>query len=168
LQGFLDLLIVNTVGLSAILISCSFTAQGHARPIYLRQSTISQQIAPPVQEKLSRTAAQKKIDSHLLDAIRCSRAKPNCGVRLTQDELVKTDSKGRVRVDIRAKVTPKTLAVVRKLGGRVIAVFKQYQSIEALLPLNRLETLARSNEVKFIGIPAAPMTSELPLKPNKQ
>lgn len=70
-------------------------------------------------------------------------------------------------MDIRAKVTPKVLALVRKLGGRVIVVFKQYHSIEALLPLIRLEELAQSNDVRFIGLPATAMTSELPLKPNE-
>jgi hypothetical protein len=100
----------------------------------------------------------------LLYALKCSRVKSGCVGRPT-DELVAIDRKGYVRVDIRAKVTPKILTLVRKFGGKVIAVFEQYHSIEAVVPLNRLEDLAQSNEVKFIGLPAQPMTSEQPLKP---
>jgi hypothetical protein len=156
---------VDIVIFSAIIISC-FAQQDRARTICSHRSATPQQTSTLAQEKRLRTPAQKKIDSHLLQAVKCSRVKSDCE-GLPTDDLVEIDSKGRVRVDIRAKATPKILALVRKLGGKVVVVLTQFQSIEALVPLNRLEDLAQAKEVKFIGLPAKPMTSEVPPKSNE-
>ena len=158
---------MNIVTWSAIIISCYLPQQGGPHARYVLQNPVSQTQVPfPADEKRSRTPAQKKIDPHLLYALRCSKTKSDCASR-PPDDLVKIDKKGRVRVDIRAKSNPKLLALVRKLGGNIINVFDQYHSIEALMPLSQLETLALSNDVKFIGLPAMPMTSKPPVKTNK-
>src|SRR3954451_7522026 len=72
----------------------------------------------PVKEKLNRTPAQRKIDSHLLRAIQSQRAgtfDPNA------DSLLAFDDKGRVKVSIRVNVTSSLLARIRKEGGKVIS-----------------------------------------------
>jgi hypothetical protein len=154
---------VNIVIWSAIIFGCSF-AQQAIQMNFLPRGATTQQTPSLAEEKRSRTPAQKKIDSHLLNALKCSKAKAGCQ-SLATDDLVKIDRQGRVRVDIRVKVTPQALTRVRQLGGKIIAVYKQYQSIEAQFPLSRLEDLAKSDDVKFIGLKAQPMTSELPRKP---
>jgi hypothetical protein len=111
--------------------------------------------APP-DEKESRTPAQKKLDSQLLYALyerRGERAR-----RGTPESDVEVDERGRVLVDIRARVSRGLLARVRRLGGEVISTSESYNTIMARFPLERLETLAARGDVRFIG-PAAKATT---------
>jgi len=113
----------------------------------------------PNQEKDQRTLAQQKIDSQLLYAIYQMRGEAeNKGVPTEPIQLDK-DAKGRVLVDIRAPVTKKVLALVKKFGGNIVSSSERYQSIIAYLPLGKLEALAGSREVKFIAPKAQSMTN---------
>lgn len=113
----------------------------------------SRQAVEQSREKESRTPAQQKIDSQLLQAIRQRRRRPATGGDLAGETPIRIDSAGRTRVDIRAKVTPRLLTRVRKLGGTVLASFAQYDTIDAVMPLDKLEALATLSDVKFIGPP---------------
>ena len=109
-------------------------------------------------EKEARTAAQQKIDSQLLYAIYQMRGEakkkgtPTTPIRLRKDE------KGRVLVDVRAQVTEKLVRNITKLGGIVSSRSERYHSILAYVPLGKIETLAESKDVKFIGPAAESMT----------
>lgn len=100
-------------------------------------------------EKESRTPAQRKLDSQLLYALyerRGERVR-----RGTPKSDVEVDARGRVFVDIRARVSKSLLARVRRLGGEVVSSSEPYDSILARFPLERLETLAAREDVRFVG-----------------
>jgi len=106
-------------------------------------------------EKATRTAAQKKIDSQLLYALKQKRGETR-GVPTERIKL-DLDQKGRALVDITAIVTPEVLAQIRKLGGELISNDPQYHAIRARLALEKLEALAKRNDVRFIAPPAQAM-----------
>lgn len=103
-------------------------------------------------EKESRTPAQKKIDSQLLYALKQKRGITK-GVP-TERITLELDQEGRALVDITAHVTTEVLAQIRKLGGTVISNDARYHTIRAGLALEKLEALAKRKDVMFIA-PAA-------------
>ena len=107
-----------------------------AQPGGTLPQTTEQQIEALLIQKAQRTAAQRKLSSHLLDAWRTGRGQP------AADE--------RVKVDIRADVTPAVLARIRDLGGTVLNSVPQYRAIRARLPLSALESLATLDAVQSI------------------
>ncbi len=111
------------------------------------------------QEKDQRTSEQQKIDSQLLYAIYQMRGEAEAKGVPTEPIPLEKDAKGRVLVDIRAPVTRKLLARIKKLSGTVVSSSEQYHSIIAYLPLGKLEALASSREVKFIAPKAQSMTN---------
>jgi len=111
-------------------------------------------------EKSSRTAAQKKIDSQLLYALKQKRGITK-GVP-TEPIEIEVDQKGRAVVVITAIVTPQVRAEIRKLGGEVISDDARYHTIRAMLALEKLEALARLKDVRFIAPPAKAMNSGKP------
>lgn len=113
----------------------------------------------PIQEKEQRTAEQKKIDSQLLYAIYQMRGEAAAKGAPTDPIPLEKDDKGRVLIDVRAPVTKKLLARIGKLGGAVVSSSERYDSIIAYLSLEKLESLARSREVKFIAPKAQSMTN---------
>jgi hypothetical protein len=96
-----------------------------------------------------RLEAEKKIDSRLLHVIRRYNGSSNPADVHETDIVV--DAKCRVPIDVRAKVTPDVLSLIKKLGGEVTASYPAYNSIESLFPLEKLENLAASRQVLFIG-----------------
>jgi hypothetical protein len=115
--------------------------------------------ATPNQEKDQRTPEQQKIDSQLLYAIYQMRGEAEAKGVPTEPIPLEKDAKGRVLVDIRVPVTKKFRARIEKLGGTVVSSSDQYHSIIAYLPLGKLETLARSREVKYIAPKAQSTTN---------
>jgi hypothetical protein len=109
-------------------------------------------------EKESRTAAQKKIDSQLLYAIYQRRGQSKQNGTPTAPVRLRKDQKGRVFVDVRAAVNDKLVSQITKLGGAVTSRSERYHSILAYMPLGKIETLAESKDVKFIGPAAEPST----------
>lgn len=110
-------------------------------------------------EKSSRTAAQKKIDSQLLYALKQKRGQTR-GVP-TEPIKLRTDQKGRPLVDVTCKVTPRVTSLIAKLGGVVISQEPFYHSLRAYLALEKMETLAALDDVKFIA-PAAESMNNSP------
>src|SRR5215475_3032617 len=124
-----------------------------------------QQIVALLQEKYSRTPAEKKVNSHLLSAMKMQR-----GESITRDGKVSTlssamsiaktamsasktgDGGGRVRVIIKADVSKQLLMNIEKLNGEVENATAG--AIRAILPLDSLVVLAGDPTVKRIG-PAA-------------
>jgi hypothetical protein len=111
---------------------------------------VARQINSLIQEKESRTAVQRKIDSQLLYA-----AKENRGEKITNDvdtlEVnVDADEKGFVPVEIRANVTRDLLKSIVQLGGEIIFSSAQFHRVTARLSLQALEQIASSEDVSFI------------------
>ena len=107
-----------------------------AQPGGTLPQTTEQQIEALLIQKAQRTAAQRKLSSHLLDAWRTGRGQP------AADEWV--------TVDIRADVTPAVLERIETLGGTVLNSVPKYRAIRARLPLTALESLATLDAVQSI------------------
>lgn len=105
-----------------------------------------------LQDKDSRTFAERKLDSQLLIAIKQARGESTVGYGTTS--LVKLDAQGNTVVDISADVTPALLAALERLGGKVLSKLEEYHTVRARFPLAKLEMLAALNDVRFI-MPAA-------------
>ena len=108
-------------------------------------------------EKESRTPAQKKLDSQLIYALKQKRGETR-GVPTQRIDL-KPDAKGRVLVDITARVSARLLKKIRKLGGEVVSTSDRYHTTRAWLALEKLEVLAAAADVRFIAPAAQAMTN---------
>ncbi|MGZ6988223.1 MAG: hypothetical protein ACXVH0_04610, partial [Thermoanaerobaculia bacterium] len=112
-----------------------------------------QQIQALLAEKSSRTPAQQKMDSQLLQAVRESRGQPMAaGVSLAPAN-VGTDVSGKLEVDInaRASETLDALTVeIEALGGEILYPSWQYKTIRARIDLAAAETIASLPDVVFI------------------
>ncbi len=111
------------------------------------------QVSLLMQEKQSRTAAQKKIDSGLLLELRARRG-DSLLRQLPQLRVPRrADAEGNVLVDINAVVDDNLLLYIESLGGKVHSSFARWQAIRATLPFDQLETLAGESAIR--GIRAA-------------
>ncbi|MBZ5704479.1 MAG: hypothetical protein LAN63_03940 [Acidobacteriia bacterium] len=110
-------------------------------------------VKSPCLDKAARTPAQRKISSQLL----CALYPPKTPLRAKP--RLRTDSEGRVFVDIRGKVTDKLIACVGKMGGKVVSHSERYNSILAYVPLEKLEKIAGLRQVKAIRPAAEAMTN---------
>ena len=115
-------------------------------------------IAALEQEKELRTAAQKKLDSHIVMALKKSRKEPPFDKPTPLDPDLVIEADGRVLVDITAAVSKELLARIESDGGKVINSFEAARAIRALVPLGRMEALASRPDVQFIA-PAAQVTT---------
>jgi hypothetical protein len=111
-----------------------------------------------MQEKRTRTPAQRKIDSQLLYALYRQQGLADAKGVPAGDLLVKFDEKGRAIITIRARVTKAVLAKVKSLGGEIISQSARYNDIRAHLPLSKLEELAALKDVRAI-MPAEEATT---------
>jgi hypothetical protein len=109
-----------------------------------------QQIQALLEEKEARTAAQQKIDSQLLYAIKMRRGERIATTVQSLSVEVGADDSGRVTVDIAAIVDDKLLNDLRGMGVEVLSVFRQYNSLRAVVLLEQLETIAGFSQVRFI------------------
>jgi hypothetical protein len=101
-------------------------------------------------EKLSRTPAQQKIDSRLLQAVRESRGqKMASGVNLAPVN-VGVDTNDGLKVDIAADVSDDLITRIEALGGKIIIPSWKYHTIRAQVSLADIETIAGYAQVKFI------------------
>jgi hypothetical protein len=118
-------------------------------PESLSQSA-QNEIAALLQEKAGRTPAQQKMDSQLVHAAKSGRGQPFApgATHLKMD--VEFGADGRVLVDIEAEVTPALLALIPKGGGQIVNSFAQFHAIRARVTPSQLETLAASQDVRYI------------------
>ena len=112
-----------------------------------------------IDEKESRTPAQKKIDSQLLYAIYQMRGEAQAKGIPTEPIVLRRDSKNRVLVDIRSEVTRKLTSVLKKCGSNILSVSPKDHSVIAYVPLARIEKIAELKEVRFISQPSEAITN---------
>src|SRR5882757_1302063 len=118
------------------------------------QTRLMQQIELLEQEKTSRTPAQQKISSQLLQA-----AKEKTGQKFVDGvdlEPAKVNAKpnGDVIVDVDGNITDALLTKIQALGARVIYPSAQFHTVRIEINLSLIEKIAAFNEVRLIE-PAA-------------
>ncbi len=123
-------------------------------------ATALQQIETLMQEKASRTPAQRRLSSDLLLEIRRQRGETIVEGLSSVRSSVRSDRTGRVPIDIQAEVTDGLLRRIAALGGRVVSAHAGYGAIRANVPLKQLEALAQSPQVRFIRTASLPIASK--------
>jgi uncharacterized repeat protein (TIGR01451 family) len=108
------------------------------------------QVKALLQEKESRTPAQRKIDSNLLYEIRMRRGQAVAPGVASLATGLSVDLGGGTAVDIRANVTDAFLKRLTALDAAIIDVSRPYRTVAARVPLSAIETLAGMSEVIFI------------------
>jgi uncharacterized repeat protein (TIGR01451 family) len=145
------LLLASMLGFVAVFTQSSHFLPGSASA---QEGKISEgalrQIEALMEEKDSRTPAQKKIDSQLLYRIKQKRGERIAPGVESFATGVREAADGSALLDIRARVTPEILEAIRKAGGEVISSHEQFGAIRARLPMEALEQLAGLDEIKFI------------------
>ena len=126
-----------------------------------------QQIQALLEEKETRTAAQQKIDSQLLYAIKMRRGEKIANNVQSLSIEVGADSSGMVTVDIAAIVDDQLLKDLRGMGVAVSNVFRQYNSLRAVVSLEQLETIASFSQVRFIQPKQEALFSQTPVEARK-
>jgi hypothetical protein len=146
------LLLASTLGFVAVFTQSSHFLPGSASA---QEGKISEgalrQIEALIEEKDSRTPAQKKIDSQLLYKLKQKRGERIAPGVESLATAVREAADGSVLLDIRARVTLEVLGAIRKAGGEVVYAYEQFDAIRARLPMDALEAIAGLDEVKFIG-----------------
>ncbi len=103
-----------------------------------------------IADKATRTPVERKLDSHLVHALRQQRQQrvvPGRGAGLA---ALRSKADGRVLVDLRAAVQPELLARIEAAGGTVVSRQARFQTIRAWLPLDQVDALAARPEVRSI------------------
>ena len=114
----------------------------------IQPSAVSQ-IQSILEEKMSRTPAQQKMDSHLHLSGQAARGTMMVAEKpwlANVSKLLEFDELQRVHVDIWASVNDELLAEIVALGGVVESSFPEYAAIRAWIPLLDAETLAERSE----------------------
>jgi hypothetical protein len=121
-----------------------------------------QQIQALLDEKEARTAAQQKIDSQLLYAIKMRRGETiaKSVPKLSVD--VGADDAGLVTVDITAIIDDQLLDSLRGMKVEVSSVFPEYNTLRAIVLLEQIETIAGFSQVRFIQPKQEAMYSQAP------
>lgn len=97
-------------------------------------------------EKASRTPAQKKMSSDLIDRMKGTQGRTGVVTPEPRNhEEFQPDS--TVLVDIKANVTAQLLQQIEAMGGTIINKFPKSQAIRAQVPVAQLENLAESSDV---------------------
>ena len=115
----------------------------------LSESALTQ-LAALQSEKLSRSPAQRQIDSQLLSELKKYRGQAIAQGVSTLKTGVEIDPDGRVLVDLQARVTDELLEKIERLGGKIINRFVEDNAIRAKIPLSQLEVLASVDDINFI------------------
>lgn len=134
-------------------------AQNRKQEIQLSDEA-KRQIAAALYDKETLNPSQQKISTQLLLAL-----KQLPGNELQSEKNqdyskeIDLDSNENVLIDVRARVTPKLLKLIKKLKGTIIYSSPQHQRIRSRIALNKLETLAASADVQFIECAAQAITN---------
>jgi hypothetical protein len=145
---------MRAIALFISLLATGAVVMGHSSNSTLLLSSHHTQI----DEKESRTPAQKKIDSQLLYAIYQMRGEAEAKGVPTEPIVLRKDHKDRVLVDIRSEVTRKLISLVKRSGGNILSTSQKDHSLIAYLPLNQLEKIAELKQVRFISQPSEAVT----------
>lgn len=120
-------------------------------------------------DQSSRTPAQRKLDSPLLQEIARRQGTPAVAPNGRRTSIVQIDQDGRALVDVRAPVTPQLQDTIRALKGTVVSTSARYDSTIAWLPVLQLEALAGDPAIVSIIAATKPLTNpRIPITPDSQ
>lgn len=117
------------------------------------------QIGALMVEKNSRTTAQRKMDSQLVYFARQKQKGLLLSGAPLMETSVKEDADSRVKIDLKAAVTPALLDFITQSGGDVISAVAAFDSIRASVPVTLIEILAARPDVRFVEPAAEGMTN---------
>ena len=146
--------------LTGLLAGMALSTAASAQELRIGASAL-QQIETLMQEKASRSPAQRRISSDLLFEARRQRGEAIVQGLSSLRSSVQADSTGRVLVDIKAEVTDGLLRDIEALGGQVVSSHAGYGAVRAKVPLLQLESLAQAPQVKFIRKASLPIASKV-------
>ncbi|MEP7341021.1 MAG: putative Ig domain-containing protein [Acidobacteriota bacterium] len=127
----------------------SAAAQGADGSVKLSQGA-QRQIKALLDEKASRTPAQRKLDSQLLYAAKMRRGEQIASGVGRLNVKMEVDAEAKTIVDITAIVGGTLIEEIEARGAEVISVYARYNSIRARVPIGRLEEIAALPQVRFI------------------
>ena len=146
---YASILVLFCLGPNSLLFGEALAAASTNAPAGLTWKT-REQIRILHEEKLSRTAAQKKMDSQFLYYLRQKRqGQVALGLTALKPSL-RLEPDGRVLVDLRAGVSPALLAFIKSHGGLVVNSFRRYAAIRALVTVELTELLAQRSDVRSV------------------
>ncbi len=125
-------------------------------------SNVIRQIQALINEKESRTPAEKKIDSQIIYAYKMKQGKPIAEGINTLVVPVEEDAKGRIKIDIKGRVTDQLKSTLRSLGAEIIFASEKYGNIIAWLPLENVIKVAELDAINHIDLWIAPVTDSNP------
>jgi uncharacterized repeat protein (TIGR01451 family) len=108
------------------------------------------QIESLIEEKSTRSPAQRKLDSQLIHAIRQAQGLPMAPGVATLRTNVMPDASGRVEVDLKAVVSPELLDAIQQLGGVIVNSAPNFGAIRARIPVGKIEDAAALPAVRSI------------------
>ena len=143
----------NLVAVTALAVIFGTMAPG-SRLAAQQPARLSPQVVAQIEaltaEKLSRTPAQRKMDSQLIYAAKMARGERIASnVATLRVNLPDVNARGVV-IDIRADVSDALLDQLRRLGADVINVSGAYRHIRARVGLGQIEAIAGLPEVAFV------------------
>ncbi len=152
-----------------LLLTAALPGRIHAADSQALPTHTIQQIENLRQEKLSRTPAQRKLDSQLIYGARAAKVAKGQALfagaaSLQADLTLRPDN--TVLVDVDAVIDDALLARIAAGGGTVLSSFPRYQTLRALIPIALAETLAQRPEVRFIRPAALARTNRRFRAPN--
>jgi subtilisin-like proprotein convertase family protein len=129
-------------------------------PVGIEQlsTAAQQQIRALAADKQARTPAQRKISSHLLYTAKARRNVSIAGTVTTLRSRVPVTSDGRVDVEITSQATKELVEVIEKFGGEILYGHDRASTVRALIPVDRLESVAALPTVRAIR-PTMPVTT---------
>jgi uncharacterized repeat protein (TIGR01451 family) len=122
------------------------------------------QINALLQDKESRTPAQRKISSQLIYTARMMRGQAVADGVPALETGVDVDDADNMLVDITATVTDNLLAQLRAAGANILSSYPQFRSIRALVPASQLEPVAALPAVTFISPKQEADTARMPAR----
>lgn len=141
---------------SGIVFSGALKATATQTPDEISPEALAQ-IAALIQEKESRTAVQKKLDSQLIYQSKIDQGQAITANVSSLQTDVEVDNQGKTTVDISATVTNALVEALQGQGADIISA--RNGSIRANVPLANLEAIAALNEVRFVQPKQESMTA---------
>ncbi|MCB0666664.1 MAG: S8 family serine peptidase [Saprospiraceae bacterium] len=102
------------------------------------------------EDKDSRMAHQRKISSQLLFKIKMNRGEDLTSEVSRLQVDIPLNDQGLVKVNIHAQVTQDLLTSIRSAGGQILHSSENFGRITAEIPLDRIEDIARIQEIHHI------------------
>lgn len=149
----LALLLVSAIFTSSLprIASAQNDATGEALAGNQLSDSTKQQIGALLAEKESRTPAQQKIDSLVLQAIRENRGQAMADSVTSLEPANIGQKDGSVVLDLRGIVDDNLLDALTQRGAEIINAFPVYQSVRIRVVLDRVEEIAALPQIRTIS-----------------